>query len=64
MLSWAMFDCRYKLEQVRTRWNKLVQDGRSKREEKEVLDMIYMSGPSRRLYLLPVDYKFKQKLQV
>jgi hypothetical protein len=59
-----MFDCRYKLEQVRTRWKKLVQDERSKREEKEVLDMIYASRPSRRLYLLPDDYKFKQKLQV
>ena len=40
MLNWAVFDCRYKLEQVESSWNKLVQAGGSKREEKEVLDMI------------------------
>jgi hypothetical protein len=40
MLSWVVFDCRYKLEQVGSSWNKLVQAGKSKIEEKEVLDMI------------------------
>ena len=53
MLIWVMFDCKYKLEQVGSSLSKLVQIGRSKKEEVQVLDMIQAPrSQSRGLYPL------------
>ena len=53
MLIWVVFDSRYKLEQVRSSWNKL--EG-AKEKKKKVLDMVHvlrLDDPGS--YVLPAD---------